>query len=73
MMSPSSSPALQTTAPELLRVLTGLGIELRVESNQVRWRAKSGVMSVTIVRQIKAHEAELIALLAAETNGTGAA
>lgn len=35
------------------------GIQLRAENGQVRWKATDGEMTVDLLREIKAHQAEI--------------
>jgi hypothetical protein len=39
------------------------GVQLRLEDGRIRWTAKTGRMTIDLVRRIKAHEAELVATL----------
>ncbi len=68
---PRGSHAITVTA--LLEVMRDLGVELRIEGDQVRWKAPTGAMTISMVRAIKRHESELIEILSGAADGSGVA
>lgn len=47
----------------LFVTLNNLNVCIRAEGNRIRWKAPHGAMTVDLVRQIKAHEAELVRIV----------
>ncbi len=50
-------------ARALLDTLKTLNVEVRVESDKLKWKAPQGVMSDNLIAQMKNHKAEILALL----------
>ena len=53
-------------AADVLAGLRARGIDLWPDAGRVRHRARDGAMTVHLLRQLKLHEAALLALLARE-------
>ena len=54
------------SSPETYSLIVRLndrGVQLRVEGGRIRWKASDGAMTISLIREIKAHEAELVAIL----------
>lgn len=59
----SATPVATPETYSLLVKLNASGVRLRVEDGRIRWRASAAGMTVALIREVKAREAELLAIL----------
>jgi hypothetical protein len=67
----AKSPIPRATAQTLIDQLTARGVRFSVDAGLVRWQAPHGAMTVADLREIKAQEPALRALLGDTTQEAG--